>query len=72
MLDATDTAESPWNIVFNNDKRRGRLNCIAHLLDQIPYERVELEAIELPERLKESEYDDRAPMKKRNYVPDRY
>ena len=72
MLDATDTTEAPWNIVINTDKRRGRLNCIAHFLDQIPYERVELEAVELPERLKESEYDDRAPMKKRNYVPDRF
>jgi polyphosphate kinase 2 len=72
MLDATDTTEAPWNIVDNTDKRIGRLNCIAHFLDQIPYERVKPKAVNLPGRLKKSEYDDRAPMKKRNYVPDRF
>jgi polyphosphate kinase 2 len=72
MLDATDTTESPWHIVNNTDKRRGRLNCISHFLSQIPYEIIESEAVELPERSKKSEYDDHAPMKKRRYVPDSY
>lgn len=72
MLDATDTAAAPWHIVNNTDKRKGRLNCIAHFLSQIPYERIERDGIELPERSKESEYDDRTPMKTRNYVPERY
>ena len=72
MLDATDTTESPWHIVNNTDKRRGRLNCISHFLSQIPYEIIESEAVELPERSKESEYDDSAPMKGRKYVPERY
>ena len=49
-----------------------RLNCIAHFLSQIPYERMDRDGIELPERSKDSEYDDRAPMKTRNYVPERY
>ena len=72
MLDATDTAEAPWHIVNNTDKRRGRLNCIAHFLSQIPYETLDRDEVEFPERSKDSEYDDRAPMKSRNYVPQRY
>src|SRR5262249_9719363 len=40
MLEATDTDFAPWIIVPSDDKRRARLNCIRHLLDQIPYEAV--------------------------------
>jgi hypothetical protein len=40
MLDATDTEQSPWNIVRSDDKKRARLNCISHLISQIPYEKV--------------------------------
>jgi len=72
MLDATDTADAPWHIVNNTDKRIGRLNCISHFLSQIPYETIDSEAIEFPERGKKSEYDDRAPMQGRKYVPERY
>ena len=72
MFDATDTEECPWNVVDNTDKRVGRLNCIAHLLDQIPYEIDEPESLTLPPRDKEQAYDDRAPMKERTYVPERY
>jgi len=50
MLDATDTGWAPWYIVDFNDKRRARLNCISHLLAQIPYERVKREPVELPPR----------------------
>jgi polyphosphate kinase 2 (PPK2 family) len=38
MMDAADTGIAPWDVVDNNEKRQGRLNCIAHLLSQIPYE----------------------------------
>jgi polyphosphate kinase 2 len=72
MLDATDTAGAPWNIVNNTDKRKGRLNCIAHFLSQIPYEVIESEPVKLPERSKENEYNDHAPMKRRKYIPERY
>ena len=37
MFAATDTEISPWHVIQANDKRRARLNCIAHLLDQVPY-----------------------------------
>jgi polyphosphate kinase len=42
MFEATDTPESPWYVINSNDKKRARLNCIAHLLSLIPYK-------ELPE-----------------------
>jgi len=72
MLAATDTEEVPWHIVNNTKKREGRLNCISHLLSMIPYETFETEAVRLPARSKEFEYDDRAPMTGRKYIPNRF
>jgi len=40
MLEATDIDEAPWNIVRSDDKRRARLNCIAHLLSVVPYKKL--------------------------------
>src|SRR5579864_7123042 len=51
MLEATDTPETPWHIVRSNDKRRARLDCIAHLLGLIPYKEVPRDLIKLPRRL---------------------
>jgi polyphosphate kinase 2 len=70
MLEATDTKFSPWNIVNNTDKRKGRLNCIAHLLSQIPYDSTSAPQVEIPPRSRDDRYDDRTPMKVRSYVPD--
>ncbi|WP_116710173.1 polyphosphate kinase 2 [Actinomycetospora cinnamomea] len=50
MLVATDTDVAPWTIVESEDKRRARLNVIAHLLDTIPWTRIERPAPELPVR----------------------
>jgi polyphosphate kinase len=50
MLAATDTAWAPWFIVDNNDKKRGRLNLISHLLTRIPYQQVPAQAITMPPR----------------------
>lgn len=50
MLVHTDIPEARWHIVESEDKRRARINMIAHLLSAIPYEEVEQEVIELPER----------------------
>src|SRR3954463_5534692 len=58
MLEATDTEESPWNVVRSDDKRRARLNCISHLLSQIPYEPVPRDEVKLPKRSKKHAYDD--------------
>jgi polyphosphate kinase len=55
MLGATDTELSPWYIVKADDKRRARLNCIAHMLSMIPYQDVEFDKPELPKRKKRGE-----------------
>jgi len=72
MLDKTDTGWAPWYIVDTNDKRRGRLNCITHLLKQIPYEQLEHEPVKLPNRSKKNAYDDEAALVPRRWVPDVY
>ena len=56
MFEASDTDWAPWYIADNNDKRRGRLNIITHLLDQIPYERPKRRSITLPKRQRRSGY----------------
>src|SRR5262249_53461998 len=48
MFEATDSAHAPWSIVRSDDKRRARLNCIAHILDTIPFKRVRRPKISLP------------------------
>jgi polyphosphate kinase 2 len=48
MLDATDTRHAPWHILRSDDKKRARLNCIRHLLSQIPYKRVPRERSSFP------------------------
>ena len=56
MLAASDTAWAPWYIADNNDKKRGRLNIITHLLSKIPYEPLTPLDVELPERQKADGY----------------
>lgn len=72
MLDATDTKDAPWTIVRTDDKRRGRLNCIAHLLERIPYKKVDHDKVKLPKRSNKGEYDDQATLKGRGFVEERY
>jgi polyphosphate kinase len=72
MLAATDTEDAPWHIVRSDDKRRARLNCIAHLLSLIPYKKVPREKVKIPERSEKREYDDWATLKGRNFVPELY
>ncbi len=50
MFAATDTAWAPWWVARTNDKRRGRLNVIAHLLTQLPYEPLAAPSVKLPKR----------------------
>ncbi len=70
MFAYTDTRESPWWVVEADDKRTARLNLISHLLEQIPYEPVHREKIELPPR-QERAYV-RPPEDTQNFVPARY
>ena len=50
MLKATDTAWAPWWVVDNNDKKRGRLNIISHLLSQVPYTPLPKQDIRMPRK----------------------
>ena len=72
MLKATDTRHAPWHVLRSDDKKRARLNCIAHLLEQIPYKKLPRAKIDLPKRAKKHEYDDQATLKGRRFVPERY
>ncbi len=72
MLKATDTKWAPWHILRSDDKKRARLNCLAHLLELIPHNKVPREKIKLPERSKKGAYDDQASLKSRRFVPEKY
>ena len=72
MLKATDTKHAPWHILPSDDKKRARLNCIAHILDTIPYKKAPREKVKLPKRSMKGEYDDQATLKGRKFVPVRY
>jgi len=72
MLEATDTKHAPWHILHSDDKKRARLNCIAHLLDLIPHKKAPREKVKLPKRSMKGEYDDQASLKGRKLVPQRY
>lgn len=71
MLDRTHIPEAPWWVVQAVDKKKARLNMIAHLLSQVPYENVPKEAIELPARVRNADYI-RHPVPPEMYVPERY
>jgi polyphosphate kinase 2 len=58
MLAATDTAVCPWYIVPSDDKKRARLNCIAHILSSIPYEEIPYTKPKLPPRQKAKGYSE--------------
>lgn len=71
MLLRTNIDEAPWYIVEGNDKKRARLNCIDHLLSQVPYEEVPYEPVELPERVFNPDYE-RSVLPSDLYVPSKY
>ena len=56
MFAATDTSVSPWFVAQSDDKKKARLNCIHHLLKQMPYGEVERPTITLPERVRHEGY----------------
>jgi polyphosphate kinase len=71
MFFYTDIEEAPWYTVEADDKSRARLNCIAHILDQIPYDDVLPEPLELPPRPKGQPYE-RPPRERHASVPERF
>jgi polyphosphate kinase len=68
MLERTHIPEAPWWIVEAVDKKRARLNCIHHLLSQIPYQEIKRPPVVLPPRVRNPEYH-RGPIPKEMYVP---
>ena len=71
MLERTHIAEAPWWVVEADDKKRARLNCIAHLLSQIPYDQVPRAQVQLPARVYNPDYL-RMPVPDSMLVPSRY
>jgi len=69
MLERTHIPEAPWWVVAANDKKKARLNCINHLLSQIPYQEIDHPMISLPERVHNPDYL-RGPVPQEMYVPE--
>jgi polyphosphate kinase 2 len=68
MLERTHIPEAPWWIVEADDKKAARLNCIHHLLGQIPYTEIQRPTVELPARVRHPDYT-RHPVPPQMFVP---
>jgi polyphosphate kinase 2 len=71
MLERTNIPEARWWIVEGVDKKRGRLNCMHHLLQQVPYQEIIHEEIVMPARERQPDYA-REPIPEDMYVPEVY
>lgn len=71
MLERTHIPEAPWWVVQADDKKRARLNCIHHLLEQVPYHDVEHATVVLPERTRNDDYM-RHPVPDTMIIPEKY
>jgi polyphosphate kinase 2 len=71
MLQRTHIPEAPWWVVQAVDKKRARLNCITHLLSQVPYQDVDHPSIDLPDRVHHADYI-RHPVPDDMIVPETY
>jgi polyphosphate kinase 2 len=71
MFRYTDTKQAPWYVVHADDKKRARLNCMAHLLTMIPYEDLTPPPLELPPRELDKGYV-RPPITEQTFVPEVY
>lgn len=69
MFAATDTPGSPWWVVESDDKRSARLNAISHLLESVPYHRLDRPEITIPDRPEADDYK-RPPIEQFRHVPD--
>ena len=72
MFEYTDTDDTPWHIVHSDDKKRARLNVIAHILSRIPYKKVAHAKVKLPARSEKKKYDDHASIAGRRRAEQRY
>jgi polyphosphate kinase 2 len=72
MFKATSSKHAPWRLIRSDDKRRARLNCIAHILQTIPHKRVQKGRVRLPKRSSKERYDDQATLRGMTFVEERY
>ena len=72
MLKATSSKHAPWHVIRSDDKRRARLNCLAHLLKEIPFKKVSRAPVRLPKRSGKGRYNDQASLGRVNFVAERY
>jgi polyphosphate kinase 2 len=72
MLKMTDSKHAPWHIVRNDDKKRGRLNSLSHILSAIPHKKMQRSKAKLPARDTRHAYDDDASIKERRFVEQRF
>lgn len=70
MLKASDTSWAPWYIAHTDDKKKGRLNIISHLLSQVPYEPLETKDVTLPMRQRPNGYVE--PNLPLHHIPEKY
>ena len=71
MLERTHIKEAPWWVVEAVDKKRARLNCISHLLTQVPFDEIERDPVHLPKRVRNPDYI-RGPIPPQMYVPAKF
>ncbi len=57
MFAETDTESSPWNVIDGDNKKRARLNCISHILSQIPYKSIKTKKVKMPARQDSDGYE---------------
>ena len=69
MFEHTDTQASPWYVVESDNKKKARINCISHFLNQIKYQEIDHEEVKLPKRTQQKDYE-RPPRSNFNYVPE--
>ena len=72
MFAATDTEFAPWYVVPSDSKKHARLNCISHLLSQIPYKELPRPKVKLGKRSLKNKYDDQASLEGRRIIPQKY
>jgi polyphosphate kinase 2 (PPK2 family) len=72
MLESTDTTHAPWHLVRSDDKKWARLNCITHLLTQIPHKKLPQGKAKLSKRSNKHKLDDQATLKGRTFIPEKY
>ena len=71
MIERTHIPEARWWVLAGDDKKKARLNCIAHLLSLVDYHEIDHELVKLPERVRHKDYT-RRPTPKSMLVPERY